>query len=104
MNSQEMLLLLATLFLLVSLICSAVMLVTTFKKGDERGAHILSGACRSTVKWYAIFLILAFCYHTFLEKRTNFAVEGGAVLYLGVLAVIFTIFLLVNQRRYGGFS
>lgn len=74
MNSQEMLLLLATLFLLVSLICSAV------------------------------FLILAFCYHTFLEKRTNFAVEGGAVLYLGVLAVIFTIFLLVNQRRYGGFS
>lgn len=90
-----------SLFLLLSVICSAVMIVNMVRKGDERVDFILSKTCTRTIKIYVGFLLAAFVYHTFLENRVNFFIESSPILYVGVLAIIFSITLWCSNKKYG---
>lgn len=89
------------LFLILSVICSVVVIVNMMKKGDERTAFIVSKTCTRTVKIYVGFLLAAFAYHAFLENRVNFFIESSPILYVGMLAIIFSITLWFNNKKYG---
>lgn len=101
MNDQMILVSCMSLFLILSVICSAVMIVNMMKKGDERVDFILSKTCTCTVKIYVGFLVVAFVYHTFLENRVNFFIESSPILYVGMLAIVFSMTLWFNNKKYG---
>lgn len=88
-------------FMVVSLICSVYMLIEIFRKGDERANFILMRTSINTVKVYLIFLLITFVYNTFLERYTNFIIRDNSIIYICVLALIFTIMLFINKKKHG---
>jgi uncharacterized membrane protein len=78
------------IFLIISAICIVIMLISISKQGDERRKFILIGILLADVS-----------YTLFLERFTHFYIEDTPILYLGVVAIVFTISLFVNKQKHG---
>ncbi|OCN00881.1 hypothetical protein A7X67_10595 [Clostridium sp. W14A] len=89
------------IFLIVSVICTIIMLVSIFRQGDERRKYILSRTCTHTFLICTGILFLDVIYTVFFERYTHFTVQNMPVFYLGIVAIVFTISLFVNKRKHG---
>ena len=89
------------IFLIISAVCTIIMLISIFKKGDERRKYILAKTCTHTFLICAGILLVDVIYTLFFEKYTCFSVGSKPILYLGAVAIVFTISLFMNKRRYG---
>lgn len=88
-------------FLILSVICTVFMLISISKQGDERRKHILSKTCTHTFLIYTGILFTEVIYTMFFEKISNFILENSPIISLGLVAILFTINLFVNKRKYG---
>lgn len=91
----------AYIILILSAVCTIFMLISIFKKGDERRKHILLKTCTHTFLIYTGALFLDAIYTIFFEKHSNFIIENTPIISLGLIAILFTICLFVNKRKYG---
>ena len=91
----------AYILLILSAVCTAFMLISIAKQGDERRRHILLKTCSHTFLIYTGILLVEVIYTIFFEKYSNFTIESIPIMSLGLIAVIFTSSLLVIKRRYG---
>lgn len=92
---------LAMMFLVVSVICSIVMLISVSKQGDERKKYILSKTCTQSFLIYTGILFIDVIYTVFFEKYSNFVIENTPIVSLGLISIIFTISIFINKRKYG---
>ncbi len=91
----------AYIILILSAVCTVFMLISIARQGDERRKHILLKTCTHTFLIYTGILFVDVIYTIFFEKYGNFAVENTPIVSLGLIAILFTISLSVNKRRYG---
>lgn len=91
----------AYIILILSAICIILMLVSIFKQGDERREHILLKTCTHTFLIYTGILFADAFYTIFFEKSGGFTIENTPIISLCLIAVLFTVSLLVNKRKYG---
>lgn len=91
----------ACVFLILSTICTIFMLISISKHGDERRKHILSKTYTHTFLIYTGILFVDVVYTIFFEKYSNFVIENTPIITLGLIAILFTISLFVNKRKYG---
>ena len=89
------------IFLIISVLCTIIMLISIFRKGDERRKYILSKTCTHTFLICTGILLADVIYTVFLEKIVRFSVGNIPIFYLGLVAIVFTISLFVNKRKYG---
>lgn len=88
------------LFLVASLICTVVMIVTFLRKGDERKDYIVKRSAFSAVVVAIIFLILKMIWNIFLEKNSGIGFEDSPIIYIGILSISFNIFYLINAKKH----
>ena len=89
------------IFLIISAICIVIMLISISKQGDERRKFILSKTYKPTFLISIGILLADVSYTLFLERFTHFYIEDTPILYLGVVAIVFTISLFVNKQKHG---
>jgi phosphatidylserine synthase len=91
----------AYVFLILSAVCTVIMLVSLFRCGDERRKYILGRTCTHTFLIYTGVLAVDVIYTVFFEKYSHLFLERSPVLALGFIAVVFTISLFLNKRKSG---
>lgn len=88
------------LFLVASLICTVVMIVTFLKKGDERKDYIVKRSAFSALVVAIIFLILNMIWNIFFEKNSSIGFEDSPIIYIGILSISCNIFYLINAKKH----
>lgn len=88
------------LFLLASLICTLVMIVTLVKKGDERKNYIVKKSSLVALVVGIIFLIANIIWNIFFEQNSRIAFEDSPIVYIGIISIAFNISYLINLRKY----
>lgn len=89
-----------SIFLVLSLLCSGIMLVSLVRRGDERKNYILMRTCTQTFLAVLGIMLAEILYSVFLEHSIGFRIEDTAVFGLGITAVLFTVLLFVNKKKY----
>ena len=88
------------LFLVASLICTLVMIMTLIKKGDERKKYIVNKSGLTALAVGIIFLIINIIWNIFFEQNSQIGFEDNPIIYVGIISIAFNISQLVNMRKY----
>ena len=88
------------LFLVASLICTLIMIVTFVKKGDERKRYIVNKSALTALAVGIIFLIINIIWNIFFEKNSSIGFEDNPIIYVGIISIAFNISHLINNRKY----
>ena len=88
------------LFLVASLICTLIMIVTLFKKGDERKGYIVKKSGLTALVVGIIFLIINIIWNIFFEQNFSIGFEDNPIIYVGIISIAFNISYLINMRKY----
>lgn len=87
--------------LLVLAGCIVWMLVSLARQGDERRRYILSQTCTKTFLVWVAVLLIDVAYALIFGNRADFTIQSHPLLDLGVIALLFTVILFWQKRRYG---
>ena len=88
------------LFLVASLVCTLIMIVTLIKKGDERKGYIVKKSGLTALVVGIIFLILNIIWNIFFEQNSSISFEDNPIFYVGIISIAFNISYLINMRKY----
>ncbi|MCW6700734.1 hypothetical protein NH288_01335 [Anaerococcus sp. NML200537] len=88
------------LFLVASLVCTLIMIVTLIKKGDERKGYIVKKSGLTALMVGLIFLILNIIWNIFFEQNSSISFEDNPIFYVGIISIAFNISYLINMRKY----
>lgn len=88
------------LFIVASLICTLVMIVTLLRKGDERKAYIVKKSALTALVVGIIFLIINIIWNIFFEQNSSISFEDNPIIYVGIISIAFNISYLINMRKY----
>ena len=88
------------LFLVASLICTLIMIVTFVKKGDERKRYIVNKSALTALAVGIIFLIINIIWNIFFEENSSIGFEDNPIIYVGIISIAFNISYLINMRKY----
>ena len=88
------------LFLVASLVCTLIMIVTLIKKGDERKGYVVRKSGLTALVVGIIFLILNIIWNIFFEKNSGIGFEDSPIIYIGILSISFNIFYLINAKKH----
>lgn len=88
------------LFLVASLICTLIMIVTLIKKGDERKGYIVRKSGLTALVVGIIFLIINIIWNIFFEQNSSIGFEDNPIIYVGIISIAFNISYLINMRKY----
>ncbi|EKB53908.1 hypothetical protein [Facklamia hominis] len=88
------------LFLVASLICTLIMIVTLIKKGDERKGYIVKKSGLTALVVGIIFLIINIIWNIFFEQNSSIGFEDNPIIYVGIISIAFNISYLINMRKY----
>lgn len=88
------------LFLVASLVCTLIMIVTLIKKGDERKGYVVRKSGLTALVVGIIFLILNIIWNIFLEQNSSIGFEDNPIIYVGIISIAFNISYLINMRKY----
>ena len=88
------------LFLVASLICTLIMIVTLIKKGDERKGYVVRKSGLTALVVGIIFLILNIIWNIFFEQNSSIGFEDNPIIYVGIISIAFNISYLINMRKY----
>lgn len=88
------------LFLVTSLVCTLIMIVTLIKKGDERKGYVVRKSGLTALVVGIIFLILNIIWNIFFEQNSSIGFEDNPIIYVGIISIAFNISYLINMRKY----
>lgn len=88
------------LFLVASLVCTLIMIVTLIKKGDERKGYIVRKSGLTALVVGIIFLIINIIWNIFFEQNSSISFEDNPIFYVGIISIAFNISYLINMRKY----
>ena len=88
------------LFLVASLICTLIMIVTLIKKGDERKGYIVKKSGLTALVVGIIFLIINIIWNIFFEQNSSIGFEDNPIIYIGIISIAYNISYLINMRKY----
>lgn len=88
------------LFLVASLVCTLIMIVTLIKKGDERKVYVVRKSGLTALVVGIIFLILNIIWNIFFEQNSSISFEDNPIIYVGIISIAFNISYLINMRKY----
>ena len=88
------------LFLVASLVCTLIVIVTLIKKGDERKGYIVKKSGLTALVVGIIFLILNIIWNIFFEQNSSIGFEDNPIIYVGIISIAFNISYLINMRKY----
>ena len=88
------------LFLVASLVCTLIMIVTLIKKGDERKGYVVRKSGVTALVVGIIFLILNIIWNIFFEQNSSIGFEDNPIIYVGIISIAFNISYLINMRKY----
>ena len=88
------------LFLVTSLVCILIMIVTLIKKGDERKGYVVRKSGLTALVVGIIFLILNIIWNIFFEQNSSISFEDNPIFYVGIISIAFNISYLINMRKY----
>ena len=88
------------LFLVASLICTLIMIVTLIKKGDERKGYIVRKSGLTALVVGIIFLIINIIWNILFEQNSSISFEDNPIFYVGIISIAFNISYLINMRKY----
>ena len=88
------------LFLVASLVCTLIMIVTLIKKGDERKGYIVRKSGLTALVVGIIFLIINIIWNIFFEQNSSISFEDNPIIYVGIISIAFNISYLINMRKY----
>lgn len=88
------------LFLVASLVCTLIMIVTLIKKGDERNGYVVRKSGLTVLVVGIIFLILNIIWNIFFEQNSSIGFEDNPIIYVGIISIAFNISYLINMRKY----
>ena len=88
------------LFLVTSLVCTLIMIVTLIKKGDERKRDVVRKSGLTALVVGIIFLILNIIWNIFFEQNSSIGFEDNPIIYVGIISIAFNISYLINMRKY----
>ena len=88
------------LFLVASLVCTLIMIVTLIKKGDERKGYVVRKSGLTSLIVGIIFLILNIIWNIFFEQNSSIGFEDNPIIYVGIISIAFNISYLINMRKY----
>ena len=88
------------LFLVASLVCTLIMIVTLIKKGDERKVYVVRKSGLTALVVGIIFLILNIIWNIFFEQNSSIGFEDNPIIYVGIISIAFNISYLINMRKY----
>ena len=88
------------LFLVASLGCTLIMIVTLIKKGDERKGYIVKKSGLTALVVVIIFLIINIIWNIFFEQNSSISFEDNPIFYVGMISIAFNISYLINMRKY----
>ena len=88
------------LFLVASLVCTLIMIVTLIKKGDERKVYVVRKSGLTALVVVIIFLILNIIWNIFFEQNSSIGFEDNPIIYVGIISIAFNISYLINMRKY----
>ena len=90
------------IFLLVSVISIAAMLISLAKRGDERRKEILSRACCNTFYITVGMLALEFIYGVYKSIALGKSMEGqNPFVLLAVISMVYAVNLAIFKKKYG---
>ena len=88
------------LFLVASLVCTLIMIVTLIKKGDERKGYVVRKSGLTALVVGIIFLIINIILNIFFEQNSSIGFEDNPIIYVGIISIAFNISYLINMRKY----
>ena len=88
------------LFLVASLVCTLIMIVTLIKRGDERKGYVVRKSGLTALVVGIIFLILNIIWNIFFEQNSSIGFEDNPIIYVGIISIAFNISYLINIRKY----
>ena len=88
------------LFLVTSLVCILIMIVTLIKKEDERKGYVVRKSGLTALVVGIIFLILNIIWNIFFEQNSSIGFEDNPIIYVGIISIAFNISYLINMRKY----
>ena len=88
------------LFLVASLLCTLIMIVTLIRKGDERKGYVVRKSGLTALVVGIIFLILNIIWNIFFEQNSSIGFEDNPIIYVGIISIAFNISYLNNMRKY----
>ena len=88
------------LFLVASLVCTLIMIVTLIKKGDERKGYVVRKSGLTALVVGIIFLIINIIWNIFFEQNSSISFEDNPIIYVGIISIAFNISYLINMRKY----
>ena len=88
------------LFLVTSLVCTLIMIVTLIKKGDERKGYVVRKSGLTALVVGIIFLIINIIWNIFFEQNSSIVFEDNPIIYVGIISIAFNISYLINMRKY----
>ena len=88
------------LFLVASLVCALIMIVTLIKKGDERKGYVVRKSGLTALVVGIIFLIINIIWNIFFEQNSSISFEDNPIIYVGLISIAFNISYLINMRKY----
>ena len=88
------------LFLVASLVCTLIMIVTLIKKGDERKGYVVRKSGLTALVVGIIFLIINIIWNIFFEQNSSISFEDNPIFYVGIISIAFNISYLINMRKY----
>ena len=88
------------LFLVASLVCTLIMIVTLIKKGDERKGYIVRKSGLTALVVGIIFLIINIIWNILFEQNSSISFEDNPIFYVGIISIAFNISYLINMRKY----
>ena len=88
------------LFLVASLVCTLIMIVTLIKKGDERKVYVVRKSGLTALVVGIIFLILNIIWNIFFEQNSSIGFADNPIIYVGIISIAFNISYLINMRKY----
>ena len=87
-------------FLVASLVCTLIMIVTLIKKGDERKGYVVRKSGLTALVVGIIFLILNIIWNIFFEQNSSIGFEDNPIIYVGIISIAFNISYLINMKKY----
>ena len=88
------------LFMVASLVCTLIIIVTLIKKGDERKGYVVRKSGLTALVVGIIFLILNIIWNIFFEQNSSISFEDNPIFYVGIISIAFNISYLINMRKY----
>ncbi|OFO62932.1 hypothetical protein HMPREF3023_07270 [Peptoniphilus sp. HMSC075B08] len=88
------------LFMVASLVCTLIIIVTLIKKGDERKGYVVRKPGLTALVVGIIFLILNIIWNIFFEQNSSIGFEDNPIIYVGIISIAFNISYLINMRKY----